>query len=100
MPGIPYLPSQDYPAAAAHTASAAAARHVRLVAAVNPEAERATGRDVVMAPALPYGAELWTHDEHFRGLRGNIHFVELDAPAGPRAPASTATAAAPESSPH
>jgi len=32
--------------------------------------------NVVMATAVRYGAELWTHDEHFRGLRGNIHFVE------------------------
>ena len=53
--------------------------------------------NVVMAVALRYGAELWTHDEHFRGLRGNIRFVELDAPVGPRgaaAAASTTAAAA------
>lgn len=35
--------------------------------------------NVVMATAVRYGAELWTHDEHFRGLRGNIHFVDVDA---------------------
>jgi len=53
-----------------------------------------------MATALRCGAELWTHDEHFRGLRGNIHFVELDAPAGMQVPVAAATSAAPESSRH
>ena len=33
--------------------------------------------NVVLATALQYGAELWTHSEHFRGLHG-IHFVEVD----------------------
>ena len=50
--------------------------------------------NVVMAVALRYGAELWTHDEHFRGLRGHIRFVELDADAGPRATDAAATDAA------
>ena len=54
--GIPYLPSQYYPAAAAPTAAAAAARaarRVRLLAAVDPEAERATGRKGMVMRRVP-----------------------------------------------
>ena len=40
--------------------------------------------NVVMATALRFGARLWTHDEHFRGL-SHIHFVEADAAPGVRA---------------
>ena len=47
--GIPYLPLQYYPAAAA---PAAAARHARLLAAVDPEAERGAGRK---------GMVMWWH---------------------------------------
>ena len=36
--------------------------------------------NVVMATAMRHRAELWTHDEHFRGVRGPIHFVEPSAP--------------------
>lgn len=31
--------------------------------------------NAVLALALRYGADLWTHDEHFRDLPG-IHFIE------------------------
>ena len=34
---------------------------------------------IIYATARRHGAELWTHDQHFRGLPG-VHFVE--APAG------------------
>lgn len=47
--------------------------------------------NVVLATALRHGAELWTHDEHFRGLRGSIHFVEVDDSTSPaRTAAETA----------
>lgn len=32
--------------------------------------------NVVLATARRYGAELWTHDEHFRQHRDSLHFVE------------------------
>ena len=34
--------------------------------------------NVVMATAIRHGAELWTHDEHFRGLPRPIRFMELE----------------------
>jgi predicted nucleic acid-binding protein len=35
--------------------------------------------NVVLATAQRYGAELWTHDEHFRRHRDSLHFVDGDA---------------------
>ena len=42
--------------------------------------EQAAAGGVIYATAQAHGAEVWTHDEHFRGLPG-VRFVEAPAEA-------------------
>jgi hypothetical protein len=67
------------------TLGTAVALDVTLAAAATFLGERTAlpcADSIIYATAQPRGAEVWTHDGHFRGLPG-VRFVET--PAAPRA---------------